>query len=148
MAKIKTGLVLPSAPVGPERIWNPVVRRGRVIPFGYSQDPDDAFVLQPIPDELEALELAKKYLKEYSYREVTEWLTKTTGRYISHVGLKKRVDIERKRENTAAAARRFEEEARQAAEKARSLEAGVGGISTREIRHPKDCSCPICTGNV
>ena len=37
------------------------------------------------------LEEAKKFLKTCSYREVAIWLTRKTGRYISYVGLRKRV---------------------------------------------------------
>jgi len=61
----------------------------------------------PIPQQLDALELAKRHLKQYSYRAVAQWLSKETGRYISHMGLKKRVDIERKRKNAAAAKRKL-----------------------------------------
>ena len=44
--------------------WLPVVRVGRVIPFGYRQDSDDSDILLPIPEELETLEEAKKFLKQ------------------------------------------------------------------------------------
>ena len=40
--------------------WQPVVRVGRHIPFGYRQDPDDCDILLPIPEELELFEKAKK----------------------------------------------------------------------------------------
>ena len=73
--------------------YYPIVRVGRHIPFGYSQDEEDKDILQPIPDQLEMLEQAKKYLKEYSLRLVARWLTEQSGRYISHVGLNKRVSI-------------------------------------------------------
>ena len=78
--------------------WQPVVRIGRTVPFGYEQDPTDLDVLQPIVDELELLERAKKYLRQYSYRDVANWLSEQSGRYISHVGLMKRVKLEEKRE--------------------------------------------------
>ena len=44
---------------------------------------------------------------QYSYREVALWLTKQTGRYISDAGLKKRVDIERKRKKAATIKRKL-----------------------------------------
>ena len=66
----------------------------RTIPFGYEVDPEDPDVLLPIPEELLALEQAKKYLKRYSSRHVAAWLTKVTGRSISHTGLLKRVKDE------------------------------------------------------
>ena len=67
-----------------------IKRKARTIPFGYklSEDPD---YIEPIESELEALEEAKKFLKTCSYREVAIWLTRKTGRYISYVGLRKRV---------------------------------------------------------
>ena len=62
----------------------------RIIPFGYKQS-DDPSSLESIPSELEALDQAKKYLETCSYREVAEWLHRKTNRYISHVGLRKRI---------------------------------------------------------
>ena len=38
--------------------WFPVVRVGRVVPFGYEQDPNDEDILLPLTEELETLELA------------------------------------------------------------------------------------------
>jgi hypothetical protein len=69
--------------------------------------PDNKRLLKPIPEELEALALAKRHLLQYSYRDVAIWLTKQTGRYISHSGLKKRVDIERRRKKTAGIKRKL-----------------------------------------
>ena len=81
-------------------------KRLKCVPFGYkvSEDPD---ILDPIPEELKALEQAKKYLKQYSSRKVAHWLTKTTGRYISHAGLQKRIEHERKRKKTATTKRQW-----------------------------------------
>mgnify|MGYP003128260430 FL=1 len=67
-------------------------RKSRVIPFGYKQSETDDKILEPIPQELEALEQAKVYLDNSSYREVASWVTKKTGRYISHVGLLKAIN--------------------------------------------------------
>ena len=67
-----------------------ILRKSRVIPFGYSVD-ETGKLLIPIPSELDALEEAKKYLKTCSYREVAKWLHRKTNRYISYVGLRKRV---------------------------------------------------------
>jgi hypothetical protein len=66
-------------------------------PFGYKFSEENKMLLIPIPHELEALEKAKKYLKQYPSRNVAAWLTKVTGRYISHVGLLHRVKNERQR---------------------------------------------------
>ena len=62
----------------------------RVIPFGFKESEEQGFI-ESIPVEIEALDKAKNYLKTCSYREVAEWLHRKTGRYISHVGLRKRV---------------------------------------------------------
>ena len=80
--------------------WNRIPRVARTIPFGYEVDPDDADFLLPIKEELDALEQSKRHLQQYSYREVATWLTKGTGRYISHVGLKKRISVERRRKKS------------------------------------------------
>ena len=80
--------------------WSRIPRVARTVPFGYKEDPDDADFLLPIKEELDALEQAKQHLKQYSYREVALWLSKEAGRYISHMGLKKRIDIERRRKKS------------------------------------------------
>ena len=102
--------------------WVPIVRIGRSVPFGYRQDPDDADILQPIPEELELFELAKKHLQQYSYREVAAWLSETSGRYLSHVGLYKRVKLEHKRKEAASIQRFYAQRYKEAAEKAEKLE--------------------------
>lgn len=102
--------------------WVSIVRIGRSVPFGYRQDPDDGDILRPIPEELELFELAKKHLKQYSYREVAAWLSETSGRYISHVGLFKRVKNEQKRKDAASNYRFYAERYKEAAEKAKKLE--------------------------
>jgi hypothetical protein len=79
--------------------WLVAPRISRTIPFGYTEDPNDKDLLLPVPLELEAMEKAKRYLKNYSYREVAKWLEEVTGRYISHIGLRKRVDNDRKNRN-------------------------------------------------
>jgi hypothetical protein len=114
--------------------WYPVVRVGRHIPFGYEQDENDKDILQPIPEQLEMLEQAKKYLAEYSLRLVARWLTEQSGRYISHVGLNKRVSIEQKRRKTSSTYRDYERRYKEASEKARKLEEDrIGGSGTRKL---------------
>ena len=75
-----------------------IKRRARTIPFGYKLSEDTDYI-EPIESELKALEEAKNYLKTCSLREVAIWLTRKTGRYISYVGLNKRV----KRDTTSKA---------------------------------------------
>ena len=103
--------------------WVPIPRISRTIPFGYDIDPDDPDVLLPNEYQLDMLEKANQYLKQYSYREVANWLTRNTGREISHVGLKKRLDNERRRKNKAGSLRRWADYAKKAIAKAEELEA-------------------------
>ena len=103
--------------------WVPIPRISRTIPFGYDLDPDDPDVLLPNEHQLDMLEKAQQYLKQYSYREVANWLTRNTGREISHVGLKKRLDNERRRKNKAGSLRRWADYAKKAIAKAEELEA-------------------------
>ena len=85
--------------------FNRIKRKARIIPFGYKKD-DTGNYLIPIESELEALEKAKEYLKTCSLREVAIWLTKKAGRYISYVGLRKRV----KRDSTSETKENNQEE--------------------------------------
>jgi hypothetical protein len=108
-------------------VWHPVVRVGRQVPFGYLQDPDDKDVIIPIPEELELYEQAKKHLKQYSYRDVANWLSDQSGRHISHVGLYKRVRLEQKRKREAANQRYLAERYKAALAKAEKIEAQIRG---------------------
>ena len=103
-----------------ENEWQPIPRIARTVPFGYNIDPDNEHILRPIPRELDALEKAKKHLKQYSYRQVANWLSKFTDRSITHIGLMKRVKREQRRKNKARAIRvwaKYAEKAIQAAQK-------------------------------
>ena len=88
---------LPKPPKKHNKQWHPIVRVTQKVPFGYEVDPNNDKLLVPIEHELEALELAKQHLKQYSYRAVAQWLSKETDRYISHGGLKKRIEVEQRR---------------------------------------------------
>jgi hypothetical protein len=83
----------------------PILSRYRKVPFGYELKEGDRYLFHPIPSELEALEKAKDYLKRYSSRHVAAWLTKVTGRSISHVGLLKRIRDEYDKRAKAGALR-------------------------------------------
>jgi len=102
--------------------WVKVPRISRTIPFGYELDTDDNKILIPIPDQLDKLDKAKKYLKQYSYREVANWLTTNTGRSISHVGLRKRLDNERSRKHKVRSLRQWADYAEKAIAKAKEIE--------------------------
>ena len=102
--------------------WIQIPRIARTVPFGYKINEDDKELLDPIPYELEAIELARKYVKQYSLRQVANWLTTKTGRQISHIGLRKRLLHERQRKNKARTLKRWSEYAQKAIEKAKAIE--------------------------
>ena len=105
-----------------ENEWLPVPRIARTVPFGYEVDPEDEALLLPIKEELDHLEKAKMYLRQYSLREVAAWLSKNTGRYISHLGLQKRIKHERQRKDKARSLRKWAEYAEKAIKKAEEIE--------------------------
>ena len=105
-----------------QKEWIQIPRIARTIPFGYKINDEDPDLLDPIPYELEAIELARKYVKQYSYREVANWLTNKTNRDISHVGLRKRLMHEQQRKNKARTLRRWATYAEKAIEKAKAIE--------------------------
>ncbi len=125
---------LPRPLKGKEREWHVIARvSNRQVPFGYIVHPDNDRLLQPVIEELEALELAKRHLKQYSYREVALWLSKTTGRYISHMGLHKRIKIEQKRKKSAAIKRKLAKRLEETLSQIKKLEEGrVGSYSLSE----------------
>ena len=124
---------LPLPPKKHNKEWHPIVRVTQKIPFGYELDPDNDKLLLPIEHELDALELAKRHLKQYSYRAVAQWLSKETGRYISHMGLKKRIEVEQKRRKAATIKRKLAKWLQETLEEIEKLETqGVGAYA--EIR--------------
>ena len=109
--------------------WLQIPRIARTIPFGYKLNDNDNHLLDPVDYELEALEVARKYIKQYSYREVANWLTTKTGRTISHVGLRKRLANEQQRKNKARTLRKWAEYATEAIQKAKTIEEERTGAS-------------------
>ena len=112
-----------------ENAWMQIPRIARTIPFGYKLSEDDPNILTPIPKELELLDRARKYINQYSYREVANWLTKNSGRTISHVGLRKRVQNEQQRKNKARSLRKWAEYAQKAISKASEIESKRTGAT-------------------
>ena len=102
--------------------WVQIPRIARTVPFGYKQNEEDPDILDPIPTELDLLEKARQHVNQYSYREVANWLSKNSNRYISHVGLRKRLQNERQRKNKVASIRKWAEYAETAIAKAKALE--------------------------
>ena len=105
-----------------ENEWVQIPRIARTVPFGYKQNEEDPDILDPIPTELDLLEKARQYTNQYSYREVANWLSTNSGRYISHVGLRKRLSNERQRKNKAASLRKWADYAQKAIAKAQEIE--------------------------
>ena len=72
----------------------------RIIPFGYEKV-NGKDLLRPIKDQLNHLDTAKNLYKNgsTSLRRVSQWLTNNTGRYISHVGLRKIINKEKLKNN-------------------------------------------------
>tara|TARA_R100000995_G_scaffold1977_1_gene1354 strand:- start:128 stop:529 length:402 start_codon:yes stop_codon:yes gene_type:complete len=105
-----------------EKEWIQIPRIARTIPFGYKINEKDIELLDPIPFELEAIEIARKHVKQYSFRQVANWLTTKTGREISHVGLRKRLMHEQQRKNKARTLRKWSEYAEKAIQKAKEIE--------------------------
>ena len=102
--------------------WTPIPRIARTIPFGYKISESDSDILDPISTELDLLEKARNYIKQYSYREVANWLTSNSNRYISHVGLRKRLAHERQRKNKVKSIRQWAEYAEKAIAKTKKIE--------------------------
>jgi len=105
-----------------EEEWVEIPRIARTIPFGYKKSNDDPDILEPIPTELDLLEKAREHIKQYSYREVANWLSTNSGRYISHVGLRKRLQNERQRKNQAASLIQWAKYAEKAIAKAQEIQ--------------------------
>lgn len=105
-----------------QKEWIQIPRIARIVPFGYEVNKEDSKLLDPIPFELEAIEVARQYVKQYSYRQVANWITTKTGRDISHVGLRKRLMNERQRKNKARTLKSWTEWAEKAIQKAKAYE--------------------------
>lgn len=116
--------VLPQPDVTVEYVKIP--RLSRTIPYGYVVDNEDDGWLVPVALELEALEKAKKYLKQYSSRQVAAWITTVTGREISHVGLLKRIKNEQSHKRKSSTYRKLAEGYEKALKKAQEYEERTG----------------------
>ena len=115
--------------------WLEIPRISRTIPFGYRIHKTDDKLLVPNIEELEALELAKEYLKEYSYREVARWLSDRTRQEISHVGLRKRIQTEKQRKSKAATYKTWLAKYKEALTKLEEIESKrTGATKTKERR--------------
>jgi len=124
---------LPKPDKGKEREWHKIARVSRTVPFGYTIDTKNDKLLLPVFIELEALELAKRHLKQYAYKDVAIWLTKQTDRYISSEGLRKRIKVEQKRKRSAKIKRELARRLKETLAEIQKLEEeGIGSYSRRE----------------
>lgn len=109
------------------QVWVPLPRISRIIPYGYYPSEEDPEILEPNIFELEALEMAKKHRKAgYSWRKVARWLSATTGRHISDVGLQKRVESDARHRRKAQTLANWAKRAKEALEKAKAHDERVG----------------------
>jgi len=114
---------LPSPPKTYHKEWVKIVRPTKHLPpFGYTKDPNDSNILIPIPKQLEALEMAKKLLSTYSYDNVAEWVSQTSGKKIRGSSLRRRLSIESKDAKEYHQYRFFQERAEEAGRKAKEIE--------------------------
>jgi hypothetical protein len=116
-----------------ENEWLPIPKVARTVPFGYKVNEEDPDILDPIPDELNKLQQAKKYLSQYSYREVANWLSTNTGRSISHVGLMKRLTNEQRHKKQATSLRNWADYAKKAIAKAEKIESQRTGARRKVV---------------
>jgi len=63
-------------------------RVARVIPFGYKESEKENYI-ESVPEEINAIEQARKYIQGSSYREVADWMYRKTGRKVTGMGLRK-----------------------------------------------------------
>jgi hypothetical protein len=69
----------------------PITRKrvGRVIPLGYKVSEENDKILIQIPEHMELIYKAKKFIEnDCSYKETAEWLAHHTGRKITGMGLR------------------------------------------------------------
>lgn len=119
--------------------YMPIVRVGTNIPFGYMQDPNDEDILLPVAKELDLLNQAKRYLKQYSLRDVAAWLSEHSGRSISYRGLLYRVNIEKKRARETENKKYLISRLEKAIKKLERLEKSkLGAIRLRDCKTSED----------
>lgn len=71
-----------------------IKRATSTIPFGYELTSEHDSFLKPIPEQLEALQIAENMIvnEEISLQAAVDWLEFKTNRKISTPGLKKHID--------------------------------------------------------
>ena len=134
MSRVNKSWRLPKPTIlNKKKVWFPVVRIGYSVPFGYYEDPEDKDILIPIPEELELYELAKKNLKNYTYKDVAAWLTTRSGRKIGPSALHERINRERKNKRDLTNANYYAEKYKEACNKARKIEERIKRTTHIEV---------------
>jgi hypothetical protein len=134
MSRVNKSWRLPKPTIlNKKKVWFPVVRIGYSVPFGYYEDPEDKDILIPIPEELELYELAKKHLKNYTYKDVAAWLTTRSGRKIGPSALHERINRERKNKRDLTNANYYAEKYKEACDKARKIEERIKRTTYTEV---------------
>ena len=134
MSRVNKSWRLPKPTIlNKKKVWFPVVRIGYSVPFGYYEDPEDKDILIPIPEELELYELAKKHLKNYTYKDVAAWLTTRSGRKIGPSALHERINRERKNKRDLTNANYYAEKYKEACNKARKIEERIKRTTYTEV---------------
>lgn len=138
---------LPELPE-PKNKWRKIPNTYKTIPFGYKVSEEDPEILEPIPSEMELLEEAKKHLKKYSYRAVADWLSEASGRYISHMGLRKRLERDRKNKSSIGGYQLTAKKLQKNLEIMRKIEEERPGalIGNSKSSDFPEIDCPFCSG--
>ena len=64
-------------------------RVSRIIPFGYEVSEENDKLLIEVPEEMELISKAKKFIENNcSYRETAEWVSHHSGKKITGMGLR------------------------------------------------------------
>ena len=64
-------------------------RVSRLIPFGYEVSEENEKLLIEVPEEMELINKAKKFIENNcSYRETAEWVSHHSGKKITGMGLR------------------------------------------------------------
>lgn len=109
------------------KVWVPLPRISKIVPYGYKVSDEDPRMLEPVIFELEALEMVKKHRKAgYSWRKLARWISATTGRTISDVGLQKRIENDTRHRRKASTLANWAKRAKEALEAAKAHDERIG----------------------
>jgi hypothetical protein len=77
------------------KVYRPIRRRARRVPWGYKVSDTDPKLLEPIPEMLKLLDVAERAWKTgtSSHNQIAAWLTVQSGVPITRAGLKQRIEI-------------------------------------------------------